>query len=561
MLGNWGIQLKTAVSAAIVGLFAVAIAAAGFYGLRSAERAIADLVGAQRVQLEAFDTRIDVIALSRMEYELGNDPAQVAKFVDQAERRIAELTGRVDKLSAATARPGQLDAIRSGIASYAASVRALLDSMKAFNAKGPGADRAMILEALQRSRTAQMALTDAVKAYNTTVAERTEAATSTALDLAGTMQAILAVTALLALAVGLSVSILLSRTGIVLPLRRLMAEVQRMAANRIDEPVGGVERRDEVGELARAVEGFRQEIVKGRALQAQVDRQREQAIEQAKRRDAMLKEFDAAVSGILRGVAAAATEMESTARGMTSIADRAMHQATNSASASAETSESVQAVAAAIEEMNASIAEIARQVEDSAAVAGTAMREAEQTNAVVGELAQSAQRIGEVVALINSIASQTNLLALNATIEAARAGEAGKGFAVVASEVKSLANQTAKATEEIAAQIAAMQSVTGTAVTAIQGIGGTITRMNEIATAISGAIAEQNATTSEISRSVQHASRATQSVSASLTDLNEAATHTGVAGNEVLMAAQELSRQSESLNHEVDGFLSRIRAA
>jgi methyl-accepting chemotaxis protein len=231
------------------------------------------------------------------------------------------------------------------------------------------------------------------------------------------------------------------------------------------------------------------------------------------------------------------------------------------ASVSEEASTNVQTVAAATEQLSASINEISRQVAESTNIAGEAVAQAEQTNAGVQALADAAQRIGDVVKLISGIAEQTNLLALNATIEAARAGEAGKGFAVVASEVKSLATQTAKATEEITAQVAAIQGATGASVQAIQAIGGTINRVNQIAAAIAAAVEEQGAATQEIARNVQQASNGTTQVSGHIASVSQAAGETGVAAGEVLSSAKGLARLSEALRDDVDRFVGNIRAA
>jgi methyl-accepting chemotaxis protein len=221
----------------------------------------------------------------------------------------------------------------------------------------------------------------------------------------------------------------------------------------------------------------------------------------------------------------------------------------------------VQSVASATEELSSSITEISRQVQDSARMAAEAVDQATRTNARVNELSLAAARIGDVVELINTIAGQTNLLALNATIEAARAGEAGRGFAVVASEVKSLAEQTAKATEQIGAQITAIQTSSSDAVTAIRGITSTIGEMNEIASAIASAVEEQGSATQEIARNVQQAALGTGEISANVVGVQQAAGDTGAAAHQVLQASSELSRQSETMRGEVEAFLSNIKAA
>jgi len=258
------------------------------------------------------------------------------------------------------------------------------------------------------------------------------------------------------------------------------------------------------------------------------------------------------VTGI---VASASTELQNTAQAMSATAEQTNVQAGAVAAASEEASTNVQTVAAAAEELSSSLEEVGRQVVESSSIAKSAVEEAAKTNTSVEGLSEAAQKIGEVVELINDIASQTNLLALNATIEAARAGEAGKGFAVVANEVKSLANQTAKATEEISAQISSMQSATNEAVGAIKGIGQTIGNINDIASTIASAVEEQTAATQEIARNVQQASAGTAEVSSNITGVTQAATETGSSAEEVLNAAKELSTQAEQLRSDIEDFM------
>ncbi|MGC2854006.1 protoglobin domain-containing protein [Novispirillum sp. DQ9] len=269
--------------------------------------------------------------------------------------------------------------------------------------------------------------------------------------------------------------------------------------------------------------------------------------------------FENEVHGMVEIVAAAATELQSTSQSMAETAEATSRQASLVATAAEEASQNVQTVASAAEELHASISEISRQVSESTRISGEAVREAERTNQLVTGLAAAADKIGAVVRLINDIASQTNLLALNATIEAARAGDAGKGFAVVANEVKNLANQTARATEEISTQIGEVQNATKSAVGAIQGIGSTISQINEIASAIAAAVEEQGAATREIARNVQEASAGTTEVTSNIHNVTEASSETGHAAKEVLTASKELSSQSERLKSKVDVFLSDIR--
>ncbi len=280
-----------------------------------------------------------------------------------------------------------------------------------------------------------------------------------------------------------------------------------------------------------------------------------------KQLDSLADGLESGVRTVVDQVSASSVAMKTTARSMATTAEETTRRADAVATASEQASTNVQTVAAAAEELSASVGEISRQVSQSTRIAAQAVEEAERTNHSVQSLAQAAQKIGEVVKLINDIAGQTNLLALNATIEAARAGEAGKGFAVVASEVKSLANQTAKATEDIASQIKAIQEATAHAVSVISGIGGTIGKINEIATTIASAVEEQGAATKEIARNVQQASAGTTQVSSNIGGVTKATADTRQAADDVLSASEALSHHSDDLRAQIASFVRKIRAA
>jgi methyl-accepting chemotaxis protein len=347
------------------------------------------------------------------------------------------------------------------------------------------------------------------------------------------------------------------------PLSGLTSGMQELAEGNFGVVLPGLGRKDEVGDMAQAVETFKIKAEQRARAEAEAKMNQDEVAAGQRKQEMqrLANDFEAAVGEIIETVTSASTKLEASARTLTSTAERSQQLTTVVAAASEEASTNVQSVASATEEMASSVNEISRQVQTSAAIANEAVTQAGKTNDRVGELAKAASRIGDVVELINTIAGQTNLLALNATIEAARAGEAGRGFAVVASEVKALAEQTAKATGEISQQISGIQAATQDSVAAIKEIGDTIGRMSEIASTIASAVEEQGAATQEISRNVQQAAQGTQQVSSNITDVQRGTSETGSASSQVLSAAQSLSRDSNRLKLEVGKFLNTVRAA
>jgi methyl-accepting chemotaxis protein len=346
------------------------------------------------------------------------------------------------------------------------------------------------------------------------------------------------------------------------PLGLLGTRMQALADGKLDGEIPGIGRGDEVGAMAATVQIFKDNAVRIRGLEEAETATKARAA--AERRTAMENiagDFERSVTGIVRSVSTAAAGMQTTAQSMTSTASDASARAATVGAASQSASDNVGTVAAAAEELSSSVAEISRQVARSSEIASKAVGDAERTNATVQALSTGAEKIGEVVKLIHSIAAQTNLLALNATIEAARAGESGRGFAVVASEVKALANQTAKATEEISAQVAAMQSSTSDAVVSIGGITETIAQMSEITVSISSAIDQQGDATREIARNIQSVAAGSSEISAHIGGVTTAASATGKAASDVLSNARELDNQSGMLRNAVDEFLVKVRAA
>jgi methyl-accepting chemotaxis protein len=351
--------------------------------------------------------------------------------------------------------------------------------------------------------------------------------------------------------------------GISRPMIEMCKAMRKLAGGNFEIVLPGLGRKDELGEMAAAVEEFKMQAIAKAERDAAAQDAQNRASSAARRAELIrfADEFEAAVGSIVSNVSASAVQLEEAAGTLTRTADTTQSLSTQVAGASEEASSNMQSVATATEELSASVDEIGRRVRDSNRIAEAAVLQAQQTDDRIGKLSRAAQEIGDVVKLITAIAEQTNLLALNATIEAARAGDAGRGFAVVAAEVKSLASQTAKATDEISSHISGMQGATQESVAAIKEIGGTIGQISSIASAIASAVEQQSGATQEIARNVQSVAQGTHQAAANIMQVNRGASETGIASGEVLNSARTLSSESLRLREELERFMGNIRAA
>ena len=522
---------------------------------RAAKRA---LVGARANQ--------NVLVLSRSEFRAALDPraenrAQVRKIVDEQIKAFQE---RIDDLSQTRDEQAKalIPAVKEAWVVYRKSVEDTLRLADGAKDTQLSEQTVLMRDSAMRGRADAEKLQASLHAVAERLSNRVESYAKAASDEYATTSRVLMMVAGIGVVLGLSIGLLIGQLGIAKPMRALVGMLQRLAKGE-DIEITGVERKDEIGETAQAVNGIKVMLAQKAHDEADAKANQDQLAAQQRKADMakLADTFESAVGEIVETVSSASTELEASANTLTSAASRAQELTTVVAAASEEASTNVQSVASATEELTSSVNEISRQVQESARMASDAVDQASKTNDRVSELSKAAARIGDVVELINTIAGQTNLLALNATIEAARAGEAGRGFAVVASEVKALAEQTAKATGEIGQQITGIQAATQESVGAIKEISDTIAKLSEISATIASAVEEQGAATQEISRNVQQAAQGTQQVSSNITDVQRGAGETGSASSQVLSAAQSLSGDSKRLKLEVTRFLDTVRAA
>ncbi len=574
---NLSIGVKLGITSALAVALVSAMVWSQLHGNSTARNLDIQKTDQQTITRDAIDAKASIrgMQMGVRDIRLANAPADMQRANDYLATRLKSVQRFVDemlKLSRSAENRARIEKMSAKASDYAKAAQQIAAVRgEAIAAAGSGPDAAAKIaklneEAVRIAREVTLpiaaeleALANQVVDYAKRRVEEANAEAAREMASAERMSLVVAACTMLLLVGTWAFSFF----TIGRPMRSLSKAMEELAGGNFSVVLPGLGRKDELGQVAGAVEKFKV-VSEQKARDEAEAKHRQDEIAAQQRKAEMVKladQFEGAVGEIVETVSSASTELEASASTLTATAERAQELTTVVAAASEEASTNVQSVASATEELSSSVNEISRQVQESARMATEAVGQARTTNDRVGELSKAASRIGDVVELINTIAGQTNLLALNATIEAARAGEAGRGFAVVASEVKALAEQTAKATGEISQQIASIQGATNESVDAIREISSTIERLSEISSTIAAAVEEQGAATQEISRNVQQAAQGTMQVSSNITDVQRGASETGSASSQVLSAAKMLSGDSNRLKTEVSKFLDTVRAA
>ncbi len=565
-LGNYRISVKVMALVLFLSFITMLVAGAGIYGLQKFDQSVDLMEISSNEAVLGTRTRVAIVETSRAENWMVANPT--AENIKKSNAIIDdEIKGLEEKMTemlstAGDTRRDKLEVVKNKLEAYRKELQSTRDKVAQVGSQVDlGEAHRVLLREAESSQKASDELNEAARDYSNYTLDLVKQQSDTAEGVYEQARLVMILLTLAGLAGGVVIGIVVSQRGIVAPIRSIKGNLAELANGNLDIDIYGVSRKDEVGEIANTTLVFKDNMIKVRAMEA-AEREARAAKEARQREvEAAVNRFQAAMSEIVKFVATASTELQASAQSLSATAEETTQQAGVVAAASEETLANVQTVASACEELSASIGEISQQVATSSQVASTAVTDAARASQSVQSLLEAARKIGEVTEMISGIAEQTNLLALNATIEAARAGDAGKGFAVVASEVKNLANGATKATEEIASQIATVQQISQQSAQAIEGIATVIQQMSGISGSIAAAVNQQSAATHEIARNASEASTGAGEVTRNMVAVNQAAGSTGAASQQMLGAAEELSKQAAVLKQEFDTFMAVMAAA
>lgn len=562
-LSDYKVATKIIMVIAVLGIVSGGIAGLGAYGLNQVTAAADEInVVGKQIRLGA-QSYISILMLSRGEYRAAVAPNEIGEIMPLIKDYRKQLDERLKNLEE-IAPPEHVEAVKH-VREFYNDYEQASDKTFALAEKHKESEASVaqkeIYNAVLAARSKATKATDEITRINGELSKANDEIEVRSKALAAELETSMLVLTIGGIALGLFIGIMISKRGIVNPIKSIVSCLASLAEGNLNVDVFGVDRKDEVGDISRTTLVFKENMIKAKELEDANTKERAAKEARQKKRNDATERFEGAMTEIVKCVASASTELQAAAQSLAATAEETSKQSTVVAAASEQTTANVATVAGASEEMTASISEIAQQVTRSSQIATMAVTDAKQAGESVGALVEAARKIGEITEVISGIAEQTNLLALNATIEAARAGDAGKGFAVVASEVKTLANNSGKATEEISSQISSIQQISQQSADAIGKICKVIQEMDQISTAISAAVQEQTAATKEIAHNATEASKGTSEVSRNISSVNDAANSTGASSHQVLSAAQELSQQATRLKQEFDTFVDALASA
>lgn len=563
MLANLKISAKV-ISLTLLLLGAMlALATVAIVGIRSLNAALDDARDTTIEMQAAGRISQVIIALNRAEYRLAANPADYDAVLGilADRKKLFEASIATALKTASPAQAAVLRNIQDEYQAYGGELDRTLQVAQRNKAAQLGEGQKAILAEVVSSRVVTDRLQAVVDRYSAQTDQEDADASRAAEALAHSLQVWIIGTAAVALTLGAFLGWLIGQRGIAAPLKAAVDCLRQLANGNLSVAIFGLSRKDEIGDIAHAMEVFQESARERQRMQAQEAQEAAAKLARAEQINRLIQSFEHRVGEGVQVMSAAATELEATANALAATAEETSRQSGVVGSAATQTATNVQTVAAATEELGSTVQEVARQMEEARQAAVDATQEAEAAQGQVVALTDSGHKIRQVIDLIQNIAAQTNLLALNATIEAARAGDAGKGFAVVASEVKALANQTAQATDEIRAQVDTMQGTITGAVTAIQSIGTVVLRLNERATAVAAAVEQQSLATAEIGRNAVQAAQGTSEVTSTITGIQQAAQTTAAGSGQVLGSAKEVAERIVGLKNDIDGFIAGVRAA